>query len=76
MKAGGPGVRDCFLKDASRGRTCCAARWRARRKSTARTVERNDHRGGGAGPTGVVGKGKIAGVAKGWSGERNEYESN
>lgn len=27
-------------------------------------------------PPGVVGKGKIAGVVKGWSGERNEYESN
>lgn len=29
---------------------------------------------GGAGLAGVVGK--IAGVAKGWSGERSEYESN
>lgn len=61
-KTGGLRVRDRFLKDASRG-TCCAARWRARRKSTARAVERNDHRGAVRDSPGVVGK--IAGVAKG-----------
>jgi len=64
------GVRDCFLKDASRS-TCCAAR-RAKRKSIARAVERNDHRGAVRDSPGF--EEKIAGVAKGWSGERNEYE--
>lgn len=55
VKTEGSGIRDRFLKDASWG-TCCAARRRARRKSAARAVKRNDHRGGGAGLTGVAGK--------------------
>lgn len=75
-KAGGPGVRDCFLKDASRG-ALVAPRGGERGESRLRGLRKETTTGGGgAGPTGVVGKGKIAGVAKGWSGERNEYESN
>lgn len=49
--------------------------WRERRKSAARAVKRNDHRGGGAGLTGGCGKDSRGGE-RGWSGERNEYESN
>jgi len=31
---------DRFLKDASRGRTCCAARWKAWRRSPRRVGEK------------------------------------
>lgn len=67
------GVRDCFLKDASRS-TCCVARWRAKRKSIAESCGKKRSPWGGARLARV--EEKVAGVAKGWSGERNEYESN
>lgn len=76
VKAGGPGVRDCFLKDASRG-ALVAPRGGERGESRLRGLWKETTTVGAArDPPGVVGKGKIAGVVKGWSGERNEYESN
>lgn len=75
------GVRDRFLKDARVGalvapRVAGGRGRAARRKSTVRGLceERNDHRGAARKLTGFAGE--IALVAKGWSGERNEYESN
>lgn len=58
----GGGVRDRFLKDASRG-TCCAPRGGAgggeggeEKVDCARTVERNDHRRAARKLTGVAGE--------------------
>lgn len=74
-ETGGSGIRDRFLKDASRG-TCCAARWRARRKSAARAVKRNDHRGAARGTYRGCGKDSRGGESGRRSEEGNEYESN
>lgn len=70
VKTGGSGVRDRFLKDASRG-TCCAARWRARREVDCEGCGKKRSSWGGAGFVG-----KIAGVAKRVERRAEEYESN
>lgn len=50
------------------------------RRLTARAEKKRPPWGGAGLTTGIAGRGegegRIAGVAKGWSGERNEYESN
>lgn len=76
MKTGRSGVRDRFLKDASRG-ALVAPRGEGRGEGRLREPWKETTIVGAAWDSpGLWDEGKIAGVAKGWSGERNEYESN